>query len=119
MTKIQRINPTARMSPVVIHNGVAYLSGQVGDPANDVAGQTEDVLAKIEDLLAQAGSSKEHLLMATIWLADMGDFAAMNAVWDAWVVPGQPPARCCGEAKLARAELKVEIMIVAAVATDA
>ena len=113
---IIRIEPGKRMSQAVIWNGMVHLAGQVGDPANDVAGQTRDVLAKIERLLEEAGSSKSHLLMATIWLADMADFAAMNAVWDAWVAPGAPPARACGEAKLARPELKVEIMIVAAVA---
>ncbi len=113
---IQRIEPGVRSTPAVIHNGTVYLSGQVGDPDGDVQAQTRDVLAKIETLLEKAGSDKEHLLMATIWLADMADFAAMNEVWNAWVVPGMPPARCCGEAKLARAALKVEIMIVAAVA---
>ena len=113
---ITRIEPGRRMSQAVIWNGMVHLAGQVGDPANDVAGQTRDVLAKVERLLAEAGSSKSHLLMATIWLADMDDFAAMNAVWDDWVAPGAPPARACGEARLARPELKVEIMIVAAVA---
>ena len=113
---IARIDPGTRMSQAVIHGGVVYLSGQVGDPGKDVREQTRDVLAKIERLLDEAGSSRSHLLMATIWLADMADFAAMNEVWDDWVVPGDPPARACGEARLARAELKVEIMIVAAVA---
>ena len=116
MTDIIRIDPGKRMSQSVTYGGTVYLSGQVGDPAHDLQGQTRDVLAKIEALLEEAGSSKSHMLMATIWLADMVDFAAMNEVWEGWIAPGAPPARCCGEAKLARPELLVEIMIVAAVA---
>lgn len=116
MTEIIRNNPGKRMSESVIHGGTVYLSGQVGDPSSDLQAQTREVLAKIETLLAEAGSSKSHMLMATIWLADMADFAAMNEVWEDWIVPGATPARCCGEAKLAQSELLVEIMIVAAVA---
>ncbi len=113
---IQRIDPTGRASKAVIHNGTVYLAGQVGDAEKDIQGQTRDVLAKIDALLEQAGSSRKHILMATVWLADMADFAALNEVWNDWVIDGHQPARCCGEAKLARAALKVEIMIVAAVA---
>jgi enamine deaminase RidA (YjgF/YER057c/UK114 family) len=113
---IQRIEPKGRASRAVIHNGTVYLAGQVGDAEKDIKGQTQDVLDKIDALLERAGSSKEHVLMATVWLADMADFAALNEVWNDWVVDGHQPARCCGEAKLAREALKVEIMIVAAVA---
>ncbi len=116
MSKITRVDPGKRMSQSVTHGGTVYLSGQVGDPASDLQGQTREVLAKIDALLEGAGSSKSHLLMATIWLSDMSYFAAMNEVWEGWIVPGAPPARCCGEAKLATPELLVEIMIVAAVA---
>ncbi len=112
---IKRLGTVQRMSQIVVHQQTIYLAGQVGDPAKDVAGQTEDVLQKIDSLLEQANSDKNHILQATIWLADMKDFASMNAVWDAWVPAGHAPARACGEAALARPELSVEILIVAAV----
>lgn len=105
-----------RMSQIVIHGDTIYLSGQVGEINTDITAQTQSVLAKIEQLLADAGSSKEHLLSATIWLKDMADFAAMNAVWDEWVKDIIPPARACGESKLAHDDLLVEITITAAVA---
>lgn len=105
-----------RMSQIVIHGETVYLSGQVGDIDTDITTQTQTVLAKIEKLLADAGSSKEHLLSATIWLKSMDDFAAMNAVWDEWVKDIVPPARACGESKLAHESLLVEITITAAMA---
>ncbi|WP_306258939.1 RidA family protein [Pararhizobium sp. IMCC21322] len=110
---IERIDTGPRMSKIVKHNGVAYLCGQVGD-GDTVADQTRDCLSRVDALLHKAGSSREHILQATIWLADMKDFADMNSVWDAWVPKGFAPARACGEAKLAREALKVEIIIVAA-----
>ena len=110
---IERLETGRRMSKIVKHHGVAYLCGQVGDGAT-VAEQTRDCLARIDALLDQAGSDREHILQATIWLADMADFSEMNAVWDAWVPDGHAPARACGEARLARDVLKVEIIIVAA-----
>jgi enamine deaminase RidA (YjgF/YER057c/UK114 family) len=110
---IERIHVGRRMSKIVKHNGVAYLCGQVGDGA-DVAAQTRDCLARVDALLAEAGASRETILQAVIWLADMADFEAMNAVWDAWVPEGHAPARACGEAKLARPELRVEIIVTAA-----
>ncbi len=110
---IERIETGRRMSKIVRHNGVAYLAGQVGDGAT-VAEQTADCLARVEALLAKAGSSPERMLQAVIWLSDMADFAEMNAVWDAWVPEGHAPARACGEARLARPELKVEIIVTAA-----
>lgn len=110
---IERLETGRRMSKIVKHNGVAYLCGQVGD-GETVAAQTRDCLARIDALLDQAGSDREHILQATIWLADMADFSEMNAVWDAWVPDGHAPARACGEARLARDVLKVEIIIVAA-----
>ena len=112
---IERIETGQRMSKIVKHNGVAYLCGQVGDGAS-VAEQTRDCLARIDALLAKAASSREDILQAIIWLSDMADFAEMNEVWDAWIPEGHAPARACGEAKLARAELKVEIIITAACA---
>ena len=110
---IERIETGQRMSKIVKHNGVAYLCGQVGSGAT-VTEQTRDCLSRVEALLEQAGSSPERILQAIIWLSDMNDFAEMNAVWDAWVPEGHAPARACGEARLARAELKVEIIVTAA-----
>ncbi len=110
---IERIDVGTRMSKIVKHNGVAYLCGQVGS-GDTVADQTRDCLSRVEALLEKAGSSKEQLLQAQIWVASMDDFAEMNAVWDAWVPEGHAPTRACGESKLARPELKVEIIITAA-----
>ena len=112
---IKRIKTGARMSQAVVHGDTVYLAGQVADNAkDDVAGQTKQILSKIEGLLAEAGSDKSKLLSATIWLTDMRAFDEMNKVWDAWVSPGNTPGRACVEAKLARADLLVEIGIIAA-----
>lgn len=111
---ITRIDAGPRMSEAVIHNGTIYLAGQVGEPGEDITAQTRTALAEIEALLAKTGSAKSHILSATIWLADMGDFEAMNAVWDAWVDPQNPPARATGESKLALPDYKVEIIVIAA-----
>jgi enamine deaminase RidA (YjgF/YER057c/UK114 family) len=110
---IERIDTGTRMSKIVKHNSVVYLCGQVGDGEN-VADQTRDCLSRIDALLEKAGSSRQNILQAIVWLADMSDFAEMNSVWDAWVPEGHAPARACGESKLARANLKVEIIITAA-----
>lgn len=111
---ITRLGRGARMSEAVIHGDTIYLAGQIGAPGESVTKQTEAVLAKIESLLERAGSSKDHMLMAQIWLADMADFAEMNAVWDAWIADAEPPTRATGEAKLASAGYKVEIIVTAA-----
>jgi enamine deaminase RidA (YjgF/YER057c/UK114 family) len=92
---------------------VAYLCGQVG-AGDSVTEQTEDCLARVDALLEQAGSSRDRILQSIVWLSDMADFAEMNAVWDAWVPEGHAPARACGEAKLARDVLKVEVIVTAA-----
>lgn len=110
---IERIDTGTRMSKIVKHNGVAYLCGQVGE-GETVAEQTRDCLSRVDALLDRAGSSRGQILQAIIWLADMKDFAEMNAVWDVWVPEGEAPARACGEAKLARDVLKVEIIVTAA-----
>ena len=112
---IQRFQTSPRMSQAVVHNGVVYLAGQVGEPHEDVAAQTRTALAEIEALLAEVGSDKSKILMATIWLADIADFEAMNSVWDAWVDQANPPARATGEAKLVAPEYRVEIIVTAAV----
>ncbi|GGE07573.1 Enamine deaminase RidA, house cleaning of reactive enamine intermediates, YjgF/YER057c/UK114 family [Gemmobacter megaterium] len=111
---IQRVNPGPRMSEAVIHNGTAWLAGQVGEGAT-VAEQTADCLAQVDRILAEIGSSKENILQTIIWLADMADFAEMNAVWDKWVPAGHTPARATGEAKLAAPKYRVEIIVTAAV----
>jgi len=109
---IERHCSTERMSQLVTCGPFAYLAGQVAqDPSQDVAGQTRQILAQIDALLLLAGTDKSQLLNATIWLSDIRNFAAMNAVWDAWVDAGHPPARACVEARLARPELAVEIQI--------
>ncbi len=111
---ISRIEAGPRMSQAVVHGDTVYLAGQVGAPGRSVTEQTQAILAQIEALLATTGSSKANILMATIWLADMADFAEMNAVWDAWVGGRDAPARATGEAKLATPDYKVEIIVVAA-----
>ena len=110
---ITRHETGPRMSHANIFNGVVYLAGQVGD-GETVKAQTESILTEIDRLLAVAGSSKSRILSAQIWLADMADFAEMNAAWDAWVDPANTPARATGEAKLAAPKYKVEIIVVAA-----
>ena len=102
------------MSQAVIHGDTVYLAGQVGAPGESVTAQTKAVLASVEALLAQAGSDKSKILTATIWLADMADFAEMNAVWDVWIDGKDAPARATGEAKLATPDYKVEVIVVAA-----
>ncbi|MEE4453386.1 RidA family protein [Novosphingobium resinovorum] len=111
---ITRIESGSRASQAVIHNGTVYLAGQVGTPGDDVATQTKTILQNIERLLEAAGSSKNHILSAMIWLADMADYEAMNGVWDAWVAQIDPPTRATGESRLAAPEYRIEIMIVAA-----
>jgi enamine deaminase RidA (YjgF/YER057c/UK114 family) len=112
---IRRIGVGPRMSDIVIHANTVYLAGQVGAPGESVTSQTKAILATIDSLLAQAGSDKTKILQAIIWLSDMSTFQEMNAVWDAWVPQGHTPARATGEAKLAAAEYKVEIIVTAAV----
>jgi len=111
---ITRIDPGARMSEAVVHGDTVYLAGQVGEPGQDVTAQTKTVLAEIDALLARAGTDKSKILMATIWLADIADFDAMNSVWDQWVDTANPPARATCEGKLASPDYKVEIIVVAA-----
>jgi enamine deaminase RidA (YjgF/YER057c/UK114 family) len=112
---IQRFDVGARLSEMAVHNGTVYLAGQVaGDASQDIGGQTRQVLAAIDALLARAGSDKSRILMAQIFLADLSDFPGMNAVWDQWVVAGQAPPRATVQARLAKAEWRVEIVVTAA-----
>lgn len=113
---IERQETKQRMSRIVIHNETVYLCGQVCEDASQgITEQTETMLEKVDGLLLHAGSNREHMLSATIYVRDMKDFGAMNAVWDAWVPEGHAPARACVEARMARPELLVEISVVAAV----
>lgn len=113
---IRRFEAGSRMSQAVVHGNTVYLAGQVAKNAPDqsVAAQTEDILATIDALLGQAGTDRSKLLTATIWLSDIATFEEMNTVWDAWVAPGNPPARACVEATLANPRYTVEIMVTAA-----
>jgi len=114
MPEITRLETGPRMSQAVIHGGTVHLAGQVGAPGKSVTEQTKAVLAEIDRLLTAAGTDRTRILYAQIWLADMGTFAEMNAVWDAWVPQGHAPARATGEARLAGPDYKVEIIVTAA-----
>ncbi|MXQ10475.1 RidA family protein [Microvirga makkahensis] len=112
---ITRLHRSARMSQVVVHGGTAYLAGQVPDDCSgDIGDQTQQVLRKIDLLLAEIGISKSAVLSAQIWLADISDFQGMNTVWDAWVDQENPPARATCQAGLVRPQGKIEILITAA-----
>ncbi len=114
-TEITRIKPGPRLSKAVIHGDTIYLAGQVAeDPSADIEGQTRTVLRQIEALLAEVGSSKRRILSITVYLSDMRDFKAMNAVWDTWVDAQHPPARATVEARLATPLLRVEMSAIAA-----
>jgi len=112
---VQRFDVGARLSEMAVHNGICWLAGQVAaDATQDAGGQTRQVLAAVDALLARAGTDKSKIVMCQIFLADLADFAAMNAAWDAWVSPGQAPPRATVQARLARPEWKVEIVVTAA-----
>ena len=113
---LTRIDPGPRMSDAIIHQGRVFLAGKVADRSKgrSVREQTAEVLEQIDATLKKAGTDKTRILTANIWLSDISTFSEMNAVWDAWVVPGRTPARATVEAKLAAPEYKVEIMVTAA-----
>ncbi|ELQ16459.1 putative endoribonuclease L-PSP family protein [Pseudomonas fluorescens BRIP34879] len=111
---IDRISSNERLSGAVTFKDLVFLSGQVPGDGLDVMTQTREVLAKIDALLAEAGSDKDHLLNATIYLKDIGSgFAPMNEVWSAWLSPGLSPARTALQAELARPNVLVEISVIA------
>lgn len=115
MNEIQRFHVGTRLSEMAVHHGTVYLAGQVpDDPTKDIAGQTAEVLASIDKLLAEAGTDKSRLLMVQIYLADLADFPGMNAVWDDWVIKGQTPPRATVQAQLARPEWRIEVVATAA-----
>src|SRR6218665_423792 len=112
---IQRIRPNARMSAAGVCNGLVFVAGQVADDASaDVAGQTTQILDKIDQLLAEAGSSKERIVRGNIWLAGIATLRQMKGIWGAWVRAGEPPARACVESRLAFPQYTVEIAVIAA-----
>lgn len=115
-TGITRFQTGQRMSQATSHNGTLYVAGQIALAASHapVAEQTRLVLDQIDNILAAAGSSRERILSATIWLRDMADFGEMNAVWDVWIPPSAAPARATVGAALALPGLKVEIAVIAA-----
>jgi enamine deaminase RidA (YjgF/YER057c/UK114 family) len=114
---IKRINAGARMSQAVIHGNTVYLSGQVASKAagGTVTEQTTEILAQIDALLAEAGTDKSKALSAGIFIVDLATFAEMNAVWDTWVSPGNPPCRTTIETKLASPKYAIEISLIAAI----
>jgi enamine deaminase RidA (YjgF/YER057c/UK114 family) len=112
---ITRHHGNQRMSQIVIHGDTVYLAGQVAaDASADITVQTQQVLQKIDELLAEAGSDNSKILSAQIWLANIGHFAKMNEVWDNWIPEGHAPARACIEARLASPDLLVEVGVIAA-----
>jgi enamine deaminase RidA (YjgF/YER057c/UK114 family) len=116
MSDIKRVNVGKRLSDMAVHNGVAYLAGQVADDVRqDITGQTAQILATIDRLLAEAGTDKTRILMTQIFVANMKEFDGMNKAWDAWVAEGKAPPRATIEARLAAADYKVEIVVTAAV----
>ena len=114
MTEYHKVGPL--MAQMVVHNGIAYIAGQVADDRKaGIESQTRDVLAKIDALLALAGTSKSKLLALNVFLPHISDFEAMNGVYREWIDPARPPARACVEARLADPDLRIEITATAAV----
>ena len=111
---MKKLHSSERASKIVIHNQTIYLSGQVGNPEDDIQAQTLTCLEKVEALLTEVGSDKSKILSATVWISSMANFDAMNEVWNKWFEGVQPPARACGESALARPELLVEVTVIAA-----
>ncbi len=113
---LRRFHVGDRLSEMTIFNGTVYLAGQVADDAGqDIRGQTRQVLAAIDRLLAEAGTDNAHILMAQIFLPDLADFAGMNEVWEDWIAPGDAPPRATVQAQLAKPQWKIEIVVTAAI----
>lgn len=112
---IKRFHVGKRLSEMAVHNGTVYLAGQIAeDTTQNISGQTREVLGHVDRLLAEAGSDKSRILMCQIYLADLKDFAEMNAAWDEWVADGHAPPRATVQAQLAKPEWLVEIVVTAA-----
>ena len=115
ITPITRLCVGHRLSEASVFNGIVHLGGMVPEGgASDIRGQTADVLAQIDSHLAACGSDKSRILRTQIFLADIGDITAMNAVWDAWVVPGHAPPRATVQAALADPAFRIEVVVTAA-----
>jgi len=111
---LKRIGSNHRLSQAVVANGFVFLSGQGSEATSkDVRGQAEEVLERIDTLLAEAGSAKEKIVFADIALADISDYVAFNQAWDAWVSPSAPPARACSEKRVSAKPYLVEISVIA------
>ena len=115
MADIQRLDFDTRVHHGVVHNGTVYLTGQVGTPGLSAGDQMQEVLDKIDTLLAKAGSSRDNILHVQMWLDDIRDFDAVNKVWDAWITPAHAPARSSGEGRMAKAGMLVELIVTAAI----
>lgn len=112
---LRKIGGSARFSAIAVHNGQVHLAGQVSQLKDGgIAAQSQDVFAKVDTLLAEAGTSRENLISVQIWLANMDDYAGMNAVWDEWVAPVTPPTRVCVEARMAQPHYLIEVLAIAA-----
>lgn len=112
---LHRFHVGDRLSEMAVFNGTVYVAGQVAaDATQDIRGQTTQVLAMVDKLLAEAGTDNAHILMCQIFLADMADFEGMNEVWDDWVAPGDAPPRATVQASLARPQWKIEVVVTAA-----
>ena len=115
-TDIQRLHVAARYSEAAVFNGVVYLAGMVPEcEATDIRSQTADVLQQIERRLTEAGSDKTRILRTQIYLQHITDIAAMNEVWDTWVVAGSAPPRATVQAALADPAYLIEVVVTAAV----
>jgi enamine deaminase RidA (YjgF/YER057c/UK114 family) len=115
MSDIVRIDQNQRRSRATVFGDLVFLAGQVADDKDgDIAKQTSEALAKVDDMLARAGTDKSRLLSVQIWLRTMDDFNAMNTVYDAWVVPGNTPTRACGKVELADPAYRIEVIATAA-----
>ena len=113
---LRRFHVGDRMSEMTIHNGTVYLAGQIAeDGSQDIRGQTAQVLASIDKLLAEAGTDKAHILRCQIFIKDLADFTAMNEVWEDWLPPGDAPPRATVQANLAKPDWKVEMVVTAAI----
>lgn len=109
---ISRYQLNERMSQIVVHKDQVLISGQLApQPEEDALGQTRDILARIDDLLEQAGTDKSRVLSANIWVSDMKHFAAMNDAWEDWIDPENPPVRACVQAELMTPKYLVEIQV--------
>lgn len=115
MSSIQRFHAGPRYSECCVHAGTVYVAGQVAsNTSNAIEGQTAEILGRIDQLLAEAGTDKSRILMAQVFLSSMADYAGMNSAWDSWVATGHAPCRATVQAPLARPEWKVEIVVTAA-----